>query len=55
MPKNAGLDSVGYVYVPFECQKTKQKVAKSCKLLIFFHGCTGGREFVGQNGILDAG
>ncbi len=46
------MDSTGYIYVPSKCQL----LASECKqLLLFFHGCLGGREYVGPNVILEAG
>lgn len=47
----SSFDSVGYFYVPSSCG---DKLG-FCKLLILLHGCTGGREYVGQDFIVDTG
>ncbi len=43
-----GMDSVGFVYIPPGCEA----VGVNCKLMIYLHGCTTGKEYVGKDFIL---
>ena len=54
-PRNAGLDSIGYYYLPSKCKIQGRLEIEKCKLLVFLHGCIGGREYVGQKVIREAG
>ena len=45
------MDSVGYIYVPTVCQSKKTP----CKLHIAFHGCLGGRVYLGKEYVIHTG
>lgn len=50
LPDYGGFDSSGYIYIPSSgCRLL------NCKLLVFLHGCTGGKEYQGPNVIMEAG
>jgi poly(3-hydroxybutyrate) depolymerase len=46
----AGMDSVGYVYVPANCAS-----GASCKLVVALHGCEQGEYYVGKAFVTDSG
>ncbi len=52
--KDPSMDHIGYYYIPSKCRQTS-KSRPECLLHFYFHGCSTGREFVGEGHIRASG